>query len=448
MSDLYRPGDTFSTGFTTNDTTGALVWNAAGVYLQKNAVDDTNTTFTIGTPRQGHVSVSCTWSAGYVGGDSLTLFGTASIGGVSVSAPIFHTRLVGFDPTQATVPANVLRVTGTPINAPIAGRIDANAQAASANLAIGSVGGTPINTQVWADTNTFAAGSKGDSLATAALGNLKTVYGTPIKALISNRLDVNVQATAATLTFDQVGSVTSVTNPVTYLGTPNSNLISVYGTPIKALRSGRLDVDVQATAATLTFDRVGNLIGMVGGTPINQQVWGDNVTYGVGTKGAALAAAGGAGDPWATVIPGSYTPTQAGYIVGNRLGTPLATQVWGEAIPAGYGPDVAGGKLDTAASGNLKTVYGTPIAALRTGGRLDVDAMLAERLSTFRYGRIRIPSASGLRARHSRRREVRGIRGQRLLPDTVTPRPMATSWRIASEHLSLFRFGRIAQRTP
>lgn len=38
-----------------------------------------------------------------------------------------------------------------------------------------------------------------------------------------------------------------------------------------------------------------------------------------GSTGEALAAAGGAGDPWITSLPGSYTAGQAGYIVGNML---------------------------------------------------------------------------------------------------------------------------------
>lgn len=38
-----------------------------------------------------------------------------------------------------------------------------------------------------------------------------------------------------------------------------------------------------------------------------------------GTFGAAMAAAGSAGDPWTTNLPGSYTAGQAGYIVGNQV---------------------------------------------------------------------------------------------------------------------------------
>ncbi len=45
----------------------------------------------------------------------------------------------------------------------------------------------------------------------------------------------------------------------------------------------------------------------------------------VGSTGAGLAAAGSLGDPWSTVIPGSYDPGTAGYIIGGNLNAPTAT---------------------------------------------------------------------------------------------------------------------------
>lgn len=38
-----------------------------------------------------------------------------------------------------------------------------------------------------------------------------------------------------------------------------------------------------------------------------------------GTMGAAMSAAGGAGDPWITNLPGTYVAGQAGYILGNQV---------------------------------------------------------------------------------------------------------------------------------
>lgn len=56
-------------------------------------------------------------------------------------------------------------------------------------------------------------------------------------------------------------------------------------------------------------------------------VW-DEVLSGhltAGTTGNALNAAGSAGDPWATTLPGAYTGSQAGKLIGDNINAPIAT---------------------------------------------------------------------------------------------------------------------------
>ncbi len=48
-----------------------------------------------------------------------------------------------------------------------------------------------------------------------------------------------------------------------------------------------------------------------------------------GTMGAAVAAAGSAGDPWITNLPGAYASGQAGHIIGNLLSN-IPDSVWDE----------------------------------------------------------------------------------------------------------------------
>jgi len=45
----------------------------------------------------------------------------------------------------------------------------------------------------------------------------------------------------------------------------------------------------------------------------------------VGSAGAGLSAAGSAGDPWATTLPGSYGAGTAGKIIGDNINAPIAT---------------------------------------------------------------------------------------------------------------------------
>ena len=49
-----------------------------------------------------------------------------------------------------------------------------------------------------------------------------------------------------------------------------------------------------------------------------------------GSTGEALAAAGSAGDPWLTPLPGSYLPGTAGAIIGNMSSSAIAAAVWDE----------------------------------------------------------------------------------------------------------------------
>ena len=49
-----------------------------------------------------------------------------------------------------------------------------------------------------------------------------------------------------------------------------------------------------------------------------------------GSTGEALAAAGSAGDPWLTPLPGAYLPGTAGSIIGNLTLSGIADAVWDE----------------------------------------------------------------------------------------------------------------------
>jgi hypothetical protein len=63
--------------------------------------------------------------------------------------------------------------------------------------------------------------------------------------------------------------------------------------------------------------------------PIADQVWEELISDHSGTSGStaeSLNAAGSAGDPWTTALPGAYSSGQAGNIIGN-LSVPTATSI-------------------------------------------------------------------------------------------------------------------------
>jgi hypothetical protein len=55
-----------------------------------------------------------------------------------------------------------------------------------------------------------------------------------------------------------------------------------------------------------------------------------------GSTGFALNAAGSAGDPWATALPGSYTSGQAGFIVGTNLNATITSRASATVAPSWY----------------------------------------------------------------------------------------------------------------
>lgn len=113
-----------------------------------------------------------------------------------------------------------------------------------------------------------------------------------------------------------------------------------------ALVGGRIDASVGAmandvvTAAALATDAADE---------IADHVWDETLAdhLGAGSTGNALNAAGAAGDPWTTAIPGAYGVGTAGYIVGNNLDASVAdvetdTQNIQSRLPAA----LVGGKID------------------------------------------------------------------------------------------------------
>ncbi len=108
---------------------------------------------------------------------------------------------------------------------------------------------------------------------------------------------------------------------------------------------------------------------------IAEAVWDEAISghLGAGSTGAALNAAGGSGDPWATPLPGAYGSGTAGKIIGDfidatissRLAsagytTPpsvgaIADQVWDESLAGHVTAGSAGKALGDAAAGIAPT---------------------------------------------------------------------------------------------
>ena len=93
---------------------------------------------------------------------------------------------------------------------------------------------------------------------------------------------------------------------------------------------GRLDLLIDAIKAKT--DNLPAAPAATGDIPtagaVADAVW-DEILSGhaiSGSTGEALSAAGGAGDPWITALPGSYSAGQAGYILGTNLDAAISTR--------------------------------------------------------------------------------------------------------------------------
>jgi len=139
-------------------------------------------------------------------------------------------------------------------------------------------------------------------------------------AKVAADVTTEIQDGLATPTNITAGTITTVTGAVgSVTGNVGGSVASVTGAV------GSVTGNVGGSVASVT-GAVGSVTGLTSLT-IADQVWDENLSghAGVGSTGAALAAAGGSGDPWATTLPGAYGAGTAGKIVGDNLNAPIGT---------------------------------------------------------------------------------------------------------------------------
>lgn len=125
--------------------------------------------------------------------------------------------------------------------------------------------------------------------------------------------------------------------------------------------------------------------GSLTAAAIADAVWEEAIADHSGTSGStaeALNAAGAAGDPWITALPGSYTAGQAGYI----LGTNLDAQV--SAVPTNAELATALGTADDAILAVLGTPAGASLAADVAAVQADTNDLQSRIPAALISGRI------------------------------------------------------------
>lgn len=245
-----------------------------------------------------------------------------------------------------------------------------------------------------ADTNTIfgavVSGAAGATIAAdiiAIQADTDDIQARLPGALVSGRIDASVGAmaanvltataiatdaiTAAKIAADAIGASELAADAVTEiqaglataaaLATVQADTDDIQARLPAALVGGRMDSSVGAmaadvvTATAIAADAIGSSeLAATAVAEIADQVW-DEVLAGhltAGSTGAALNAAGAAGDPWGTALPGAYGAGTAGKIVGDNLNATVssrATQTSVDDLPTNAELTTALDALPTAA---------------------------------------------------------------------------------------------------
>jgi hypothetical protein len=239
------------------------------------------------------------------------------------------------------------------------------------------------------------------TLATAA--NLATVAGyldTEIAAILADtnelqtdwanggRLDLILDARASQASVDTIdGIVDAILVDTAEIGAAGAGLTAVASATNLATLTGYVDTEVGAIKAVT--DKVDDLIELssdgyiftalalqespAGSAPtaaaIADAVWEEAIAAHSGTAGStaeALNAAGSAGDPWVTALPGAYGAGSAGFILGTNLNATVssrASQTSVDDLPTNAELSTALAASDDAVLAVLGTPAGASVSA-------------------------------------------------------------------------------------
>jgi hypothetical protein len=246
-----------------------------------------------------------------------------------------------------------------------------------------------------------------------ALNSASFAFNAALPLTTQQKSDVNAEAdTAAT----DYGALKPTTAGRTLDVTTNGNAGIDWGNIDNQNTSQDLSATTVAAVTTvngLAADSItATALAASASAEIADAVWDEAIAghLGAGSTGAALNAAGSAGDPWTTALPGAYSAGSAGYIVGNNLNATVssrsshsAADVWAVgtrvltagtniALAKGTGVtgfnDLSAADVRTAvglASANLDTqlaALSTAIDATPTNAELNARTLLAADYAT------------------------------------------------------------------
>ena len=272
---------------------------------------------TAGTFSGGRPEVNTTHAAG-------TAWGSGAITAASIASDAITAAKVADGAIDAaTFAAGAINAAAIAADAITDAKVASDVTIASVTGAVGSVTGN-VGGNVTGSVGSIATG--GISAASFAAG---AVDAAALAADAGTEIGTAVWASAArTLTALDEDSTTLDLDATlrAAVGMSSANL----DTQLSAI-DDYLDTEVAAIKATT--DKLDGMVeqttdGYIFKTTAVAQVWDETLAAHLtsGSTGQALNAAGAAGDPWTTALPGAYSAGQAGYIIGTNLDATVSSR--------------------------------------------------------------------------------------------------------------------------
>lgn len=270
-----------------------------------------------GTFSSGRPEVNTTHAAG-------TAWGSGAITAASIASDaITAAKIADGAIDAATFAAGAINAAAIAADAITDAKVASDVTIASVTGAVGSVTGN-VGGNVTGSVGSIATG--GISAASFAAG---AVDAAALAADAGTEIGTAVWASAArTLTALDEDSTTLDLDATlrAAVGMSSANL----DTQLSAI-DDYLDTEVAAIKATT--DKLDGMVeqttdGYIFKTTAVAQVWDETLAAHLtsGSTGQALNAAGAAGDPWTTALPGAYSAGQAGYIIGTNLDATVSSR--------------------------------------------------------------------------------------------------------------------------
>lgn len=255
--------------------------------------------------------------------------------GASISADIAGVQ-ADTDNIQTRIPAAL-----------VSGRMDCSVGAMAADVltaaALAADAGTEIGNAVWASgTRVLTAGTNIVLAKGTGVTGFNDLSAAAVNAEVDTALSDVGLTTVVTGRID--AAISSRLAGASYTAPDNATIAAIAGfvdTEVSAIKTttDRLATTLEAASGSpgefrFSADALVNAPagGGGGGGPTAAQiadaVWDEAITdhLTAGSAGAALNAAGSAGDPWTTPLPGAYGAGTAGNIVGNALDAAVSSR--------------------------------------------------------------------------------------------------------------------------